>query len=115
MLAIIAGAGFLALLMVGVTGCSSSTTPPSDTSKMFTSTVSNAHTHTVTIEKTSVQTPPAGGISETTSSTSGHTHSFDLTQAQLTTINGGTPVTQTSGSSAVGGVHTHDFTISKWF
>ncbi len=38
-----------------------------------------------------------------------------MTQAQLTTVMGGTAVTITSGSSATGGVHTHDFTVTKWF
>ena len=92
------------------------TTPPNpDTSRTFASTSVNSHTHSVTIEKADVQTPPAAGISKTTTSNSAHTHSFTLTQAQLATINGGGSVTVTSGSSDVGGAHTHDFTISKWF
>jgi hypothetical protein len=28
---------------------------------------------------------------------------------------GGAPVTITTGSSATGGAHTHDITITKWF
>ena len=67
------------------------------------------------IHKAEVQTPPGAGISKTTSSISGHTHSFDMTQAQLTTVMGGTGVTVTSGNSDVGGAHTHNFTITKWF
>jgi hypothetical protein len=38
-----------------------------------------------------------------------------MTQAQLTTVNGGGSVTVTTGSSDVGGAHTHTFTITKWF
>ncbi len=38
-----------------------------------------------------------------------------MTQAQLTTVMGGTGVTVTSGNSDVGGAHTHNFTITKWF
>ena len=114
-MAVISGAALLALLMFGVTGCGSSSTTPPTTNHTFTSTSVNAHTHTVTLEKASVQTPPVAGISETTSSSSGHTHSFALTQAQLTTVMGGTAVTQATGTSDVGGLHSHDFTISKWF
>jgi hypothetical protein len=114
--AVAVGAAFLALLAGGITGCGSSTSSqPPGTTHSFTSTMVNSHTHTVTIDKADVQTPPAAGISETTSSASGHTHSFDMTQAQLTTVMGGGSVTITSGSSATTGVHTHDFTVTKWF
>jgi hypothetical protein len=67
------------------------------------------------LDKADVETPPAGGITETTSNNSAHTHSFAMTQAELTTVNGGGSVTVTSGSSDVGGAHTHTFTITKWF
>ena len=109
-----AGAAFLALMVFGVTGCSDSTTPPG-TSQTFTSTTSNAHSHTVVIQRTEVETPPVAGISKTTSSVSAHTHTFDMTEAQLTTVMGGTGVTVTSGNSDIGGAHTHSFTITKWF
>jgi hypothetical protein len=115
MLAAIAGAAFLALLVFGVTGCSDSTTPPDPTSHTFTSTSANAHNHGVTLARAEVTTPPVGGITKTTSSVSAHTHSFAMTEAELTTVNGGTGVTVTSGNSDVGGAHTHDFTITKWF
>ena len=113
---IVAGAGFLALLMFAGAGCGSSTTPgPGDNTRMFTSTTANAHTHTVVIAKADIQTPPSAGISETTSANVGHSHTFGLTEAQLVTINGGTAVTQATGTSDVGGTHFHEFTISKWF
>ena len=115
-LSALAGAAFLALLIAGVTGCGGgSTTPTNGDSHVFTSTSVNSHTHTVTIDKIVVTTPPAAGIDETTSSNSGHTHSFAMTQAELTTVNGGTAVTVTTGNSDVGGAHTHQFTVSKWF
>jgi len=110
-----AGAAFLALLVFGVTGCSDSTTPPGGTSQTFTSTTSNAHSHTVVIQRAEVETPPVAGISKTTSSVSAHTHTFDMTEAQLTTVMGGTGVTVATGNSDTGGAHTHDFTITKWF
>jgi hypothetical protein len=110
-----AGAAFLALLVFGVTGCSDSTTPPNGTSQTFTSTTSNAHSHTVVIQRAEVATPPVIGITKTTSSVSAHTHTFDMTEAQLTTVLGGTGVTVTTGNSDTGGAHTHNFTITKWF
>ncbi len=116
-LAVLSGAAFLTLLMLGVTGCGSSTTPPpgGGTSRSFVSTSSNAHSHSVVIQRAEVETPPAAGIMKTTSSTSAHTHSFAMTEAELTTVNDGTAVVVTSGSSPTGGDHTHNFTISKWF
>jgi len=69
----------------------------------------------VTLQRSEVETPPAAGIAKTTTSNSAHTHSFDMTQAELTTVNGGGSVTVTSGNSDIGGAHTHSFTITKWF
>jgi len=117
--AAVSGAAFLVLLAAGVTGCGGSTGPygggGGDATHTFLSTTVNAHYHTLTINKTDVQTPPAAGLSLTTSSASGHTHSFTLTQVQLTTVNGGTAVIQSTATSDVTGTHSHDFTISKWF
>ncbi len=114
-LAAIAGAAFLTVLMAGVTGCGSPTSPPPSVSRTFNSTDVNAHNHSVTIDTADVKIPPAAGISETTSSNVGHTHSFAMSQAQLTAVAAGTAVTITTGVSDFGGSHTHDFTISKWF
>lgn len=114
-LAAIAGPAFLALLMASIAGCGSSTAPPLTVSKTFTSTMVNAHSHTVTIAKADIETPPVAGISATTSANVGHTHSFAMTQAQLTTVSGGTPVTAPTGLTDFGGLHSHDLTISKWF
>jgi hypothetical protein len=110
------GAAALALLAFGAAACSSSSSPaPPGTSKFFTSTTVNAHTHTIILAQDDLDNPPAQGLSRMTTSATGHTHSFAMTQAQLMTVAGGTPVTITTGSSDVTGTHTHDFTISKWF
>ena len=114
-LAAIAGAAFLALFMAGATGCGSPTSPPLSVSRTFNSTDVNAHNHSVTIDTADVKIPPSAGISETTSSNVGHTHSFAMSQAQLTAVAAGTAVTITTGVSDFGGSHTHDFTVSKWF
>lgn len=111
------GAGTLvALAGSAVTACkSSSTTPSNPDSHTFTSTgpsdSSNGHTHTITIQKTEVETPPASGISRETSA-NGHTHTFTMSAAQLATVKGGTGVTVTTSIFAG---HTHDFVISKWY
>ena len=93
--------------------CTGSTTPPPppSTSKTFNSTSVNAHTHSITIDKSEVQTPGAGGISRQTSST-GHTHTFAMTQGELQSVNGGGSVVVTV---AVADLHQHTFTINKWF
>jgi hypothetical protein len=97
------------------TVATTTTTVPA--SHTFTSTVFVTHSHTVTLPPTDLTSPPAGGISMQTSLAGApyiadHTHTFSMTQAQLTTVNGGTPVTVTT---AVTLSHTHDFTIAKWF
>jgi len=113
-----AGIGSLATVLVsaGLMKCGSSPTGPSSmTSRTFTSTSDNGHSHTFTIQNTDVQSPPAAGISGNTSSSGGHSHSFAMTQAQLQSVMGGASVVITSGVSSVGGNHTHNFTIIKWF
>jgi hypothetical protein len=55
-------------------------------------------------------------VTYTTSNDGGHTHQITLSQAQLTTLNGGQPVTVVSTSSvdmANGASHTHSFSITK--
>jgi hypothetical protein len=112
------GMAFLAMLALGISKCSSSSTtppPPDNTTKTFTTSSDNAHTHQVTLTKAEVENPPAAGVSKTTTSASAHTHSFVMTQGELMTVDGGGSVTVTTGSSDVGGAHTHTVTISKWF
>ena len=118
---LLTGFGGLAgiLMSLGLTKCSSNSSTPTGptqpTDKTFTSSSNNGHTHTFTVQKTSVQTPPAAGISGDTSSSCGHTHTFAMTQAQLQSVMNGGSVDITTGVSSVGGDHTHGFTITKWF
>lgn len=104
----------LAMLAAAFSSCSNPTTPDS-TARTFISSSDNSHTHSFTMEKTTVQNPPAAGLTGTTSSNSAHTHTFSMTQAELMAVNSGSPVVVTTGSSDVGGAHTHTFTITKWF
>ena len=98
-------------------GCSSSDNgspsgPSDSTNRTFTSSSDAGHTHSVTMARSEIDSPPSGGISRLTSSNSGHTHTFTITQAQLTTVQGGSTVS-TSTSSDAG--HSHTFSISKWY
>ena len=105
--------------------CGSSPNGPTSTaSQTFASTSANNHSHTLTIQKADVESPPAAGISGVTSSASAssgyssapHTHTFAVTQAQLQSVMGGGSVVITSGITAdATGNHSHDFTIIKWF
>jgi hypothetical protein len=96
--------------------CTSSESPsppaPPAGGQVFTSTNVDNHTHTVTFSRSDVESPPANGITKSTSSSAGHSHSFSMTQAQLQTVNGGTAV-QVSDSLVSG--HQHAYTITKWF
>jgi hypothetical protein len=69
----------------------------------------------VILDRADVQSPPAAGVTETTSTVSAHNHTFAMTQAELQTVNGGGSVMVTTGSSDVGGAHTHTVTITKWY
>jgi len=104
------------LVSAGLMKCGSSPTGPTPTtSKAFTSSSDNGHSHTFTIQNAEVQSPSAAGISGNTSSSGGHSHTFAMTQAQLQSVMGGASVVITSGISNVGGNHAHNFTIIKWF
>ena len=94
--------------------CGGGPTTPDDplAQRTFTSTSDTGHTHTITIQRSEVQTPAASGISRQTSSSSAHTHVFAMTQAELQTVLGGGSVVVTT---AVADAHTHSFTITKWF
>lgn len=106
-------AGLGILISAGLSRCKDGSSPTGPSvDKTFTSTSNSGHTHTVTVQKTEIESPPAAGISRETSSSSGHTHTFAMSQAQLQAVNGGGSVdilTSTVSS------HQHTFTISKWF
>ena len=94
--------------------CGGGPTTPSDPNaqRTFTSTSDSGHTHTITIQRSEVQSPPAAWITRQTSSAGGHTHAFSMTQAELQTVNGGGSVVVTV---SVANLHDHTFTITKWF
>jgi len=94
---------------------SSSTTPPPTTGGTFTSSTVETHTHTVTLDRSEVESPPAAGISRDTSSNAYpilHSHVFAMTQAELQSVNSGNTVT--ISTSVISG-HSHTFDIKKWF
>jgi len=103
--------GFFQASCGGSSGTVSPPPTPNPNSRVFTSTLVGGHTHTITIQKSEIETPPTGGISRQTSST-GHTHTFTMSEVNLTTVKGGTPVVVTTGDT---NAHTHDFTIQKWY
>ena len=93
--------------------CKSSTTPSDPTLEhTFTSNTVNGHNHNITISKTEVQSPPTAGISRSTSSGPGHSHTFAMTQSQLQDVMNGTAEGISTGTTDS---HSHEFTISKWF
>jgi hypothetical protein len=93
--------------------CGGATEPEDpNAQRTFTSTSDDGHTHTITIQRSEVQNPPASGITRQTSTSTAHTHQFSMTQAELMTVNGGGSVNVTT---SVTNVHDHSFTITKWF
>jgi|HubBroStandDraft_6_1064221.scaffolds.fasta_scaffold12336_6 hypothetical protein len=82
-----------------------------------TSTVDEAHTHTICVQTSDLTTPPSGGVTYTSSNVGNHTHTLMLTAAQLASIESGTAVGPVESSSVVdpvsGVAHTHDWTIMK--
>jgi hypothetical protein len=66
------------------------------------------HIHTFSILKSTLSNPPAAGITDSTSNSSGHTHSLTLSQQQLTDIDAATSVTGTTERDS-GDTHAHGF------
>lgn len=93
-------------------GDGSPTGPGDSSSRSFVSSTDDGHTHSVTLNRSEVDSPPSGGVSRQTSSSSGHTHTFTMTQAQLQSVQGGGTVSTTTSSDSG---HTHTFSISKWY
>lgn len=104
--------GILLLASCSSSGSGSPVTPPA--SQTFGSTTSVGHTHSVTVNRSEIESPPTAGIARDTSSNSGHTHSFAMTRDQLLAVASGTTVTITTGPATADN-HTHNFSISKWF
>jgi hypothetical protein len=80
----------------------------------FTSSNDLNHTHTVDLSQADVSTPPAAGKTETTSNDDSHTHTVTLTEADFQSINAGQTITiTTSEDETPGFVHTHTFNFHK--
>ena len=95
--------------MMVTAGCgpSGGGNPTTDT---YTSTITNGHTHDITIAIADFDAPPVGGFDGSTTQSGGHTHTVTLTQDQLKSIGGGGSVTV---STTVAGGHLHDFTFTR--
>lgn len=74
-----------------------------------TSSVAQGHTHTLCVPRTDLTSPPAGGMTYTTSGPD-PTHTVTLTQAQLEAIESGQTVQVTT---SVANGHTHDFVLQN--
>ena len=90
-------------------GSSSPTSPSAVADVLSTSTVVNAHSHTVDVPA-SDQLHPVD-MTYASSSSLSHVHMATLTAGQLSTLASGGSVTVTSTVSTVTGNHTHDFTF----
>jgi len=106
-------AALLGIIVLIMAGCKSpESTKPADETKTFTSTTVQNHAHTVTLNKSNIQASPAEGITLNTSSSSGHTHTFKMTKAQLDSVINSIHVTITTSTDSG---HSHDFAISNWW
>lgn len=80
----------------------------------FTSSNDLNHTHTVDLSQADVSNPPAAGKTETTSFDDSHDHTVTLTEADFQTIASGGSVTKTTSEDETPGfVHTHTFLFKK--
>jgi hypothetical protein len=101
--------------------CSSSMSPSDPMAqKTFESDSVNAaggsHSHSITLTKMEMQSPPGGGISRATTAASGyvtsHSHTFAMTHDQMQNIMSGRAESITTSTELS---HSHVFTITKWF
>src|SRR5688572_21799775 len=78
---------------------------------MATSTIDDAHDHTVTIPLSDIVAAMPGSF--TFSVVSGHTHTIDLTAADFASLKSGGSVTKTSSvETGAIGAHDHDATLT---
>ena len=104
---------FLFVILLASCGSKHPTKPQSTAdANVFTSSVTLGHTHTITINKSDIDNPPAGGINTVTSVSLGHTHTFMMSQSDLQNVQAGNTDVVTTGDT---GGHAHDFTIQKWY
>ncbi|HEX2694341.1 MAG TPA: hypothetical protein VHP61_01200 [Acidobacteriota bacterium] len=64
------------------------------------------------MSKSEIDSPPASGISHSTTSSSGHSHTFIMMQDQLIACKNGSTV---AVDSSIVNDHQHTFQITKWF
>jgi hypothetical protein len=80
------------------------------------STVNEGHTHSVCVPTSDMTSPPATGVTYTSSNDGSHTHTITLTAEQLSSIASGQSVAVTSTSDVdpkTQMAHTHDWIITK--
>jgi hypothetical protein len=108
--------GFLAgIFYLSKVGCKGTPTSPDISGidqKVFTSSSTNGHTHTVIISQSEIENTPAGGISRQVSLSDGHTHTFSMTQAELLLVKNGN-VVEVFDSEVSN--HSHRYRIEKWY
>ncbi|HEX7503254.1 MAG TPA: hypothetical protein VF451_07510 [Acidobacteriota bacterium] len=109
------GSGLAALGILFLASCSgsgSAVNPPPTLD--FNSSIVLGHFHTITINKSDIDNPPAAGLALTTSVTSAHSHRFTMTPDELLSVAAGSAVTViTDFGNGGDGVHTHSFSIMK--
>jgi len=81
-----------------------------NTQVVYTTNVVGDHSHTFGIEATAFASPPAAGVSGSTTSAEGHMHSVTVAMADLQNVQAGQTIKITTGT---GGGHTHVFTFVK--
>lgn len=92
------------------------TTPPDAPPRIeganivYTSSQTNAHSHSFNVPATALASPPPAGISGATTSAQLHQHQVAFTQAQLMAANSG-QVVKVETTNVAG--HTHTFTLVK--
>jgi hypothetical protein len=116
-------AGTLLILPVGtflVEGCGDNQSTSGDapaappqkagTQVVYTTNLVGAHSHTFGIEGAAFSSPPAAGVSGSTSSDEGHMHSVTVAMTDLQNVQNGQTVKITTAAS---GGHTHVLTLVK--
>ena len=108
-------AGTFLLISCDETGTPNGDTPGAPpamvgTQVVYTTNVFGDHSHTFGIEATVFASPPAAGISGSTSSAEGHMHSVTVAMVDLQNVQTGQTIKITTG---VGDGHTHVITLVK--
>jgi hypothetical protein len=81
------------------------------TNVVFTTSLTNDHSHSFTVPLSAFESPPMGGITGYTTESKGHQHSTTIDQDTLQRAESGDEVKVETGKAADD--HTHTFTIVK--